>query len=102
MDAPDSDIRLAAFSHLRTLAFLHGGALPWAALATGFEARGRRFLFASAAEGLFRPTGMAGLLSLKTVVPKPKGRIWYHDQTAPELAAMTDVFWYAFRGADPH
>jgi len=99
---PDSDIRLAAFGHLRALALLHGGALPWAALTNGFEARGRRFLFASAAEGIFRPTGMTGLLSLKTVVPKPKGRIWYHDQAAPEPATTSDVFWYAFRGVNPH
>jgi putative restriction endonuclease len=70
-------------------------------LKLGFVARGRRFLFASAAEGIFPPTGMTGVLSLKTVVPKPKGRIWYHDQSAPELDTTSDVFWYAFTGADP-
>ena len=44
---------------------------------------------------------MTGLLSLKTVVPKPKGRIWYHDQSAPDLDTTKDLFWYAFEGADP-
>lgn len=102
MDDPEADIRLAAFSCLRALTLLYGGALPWAALTDGFTARGRRLLFASAAEGIFRPAGMIGLLSLKTVVPKPKGRIWYHDQSAPELETSEDVFWYAFRGTDPH
>jgi putative restriction endonuclease len=101
MDDPDADIRIAAFSRLHTLAILYGGALPWAALSDGFVARGRRFRFASAAEGIFRPVGMKSLLSLKTVVPKPKGRIWYHDQSAPHFGTATDVFWYAFRGANP-
>ena len=78
-----------------------GGPLPWALIADGFPARGRRYLFASAAEGIFRPVGMTGVLSMKTVVPKPKGRIWYHDQAAPELNPGSDLFWYAFRGADP-
>jgi hypothetical protein len=101
MDDPDADIRAAAFSRLRALTLLQGGALPWAALTDGFIVRDRSFLFASAAEGIFRPAGMQGLLSLKTVVPKPKGRIWYHDQSAPELETAKDVFRYAFRGADP-
>jgi putative restriction endonuclease len=101
MDDPDAGIRLAAFSRLRTLTFLHGGPLPWAALTDGFVVTGRRFLFASAAEGIFRPVGMTGLLSLKTVVPKPEGRIWYHDQSAPVPETTQDLFWYAFRGANP-
>ena len=101
MRDPEVDIRLAVFTRLRDLMLLYGDALPWAALADGFTARGRRFRFASAAEGIFRPTGMTGLLSLKTVVPKPKGRIWYHDQSAPDLDTTKDLFWYAFRGTDP-
>lgn len=102
MDDPDTDIRLAAFSRLRALAYRHGSALPWAVLKDGFLARGRKFLFATAAEGIFRPTGMTGVLSLKTVVPRPKGRIWYQDQSAPELETKSDVFWYAFTGSDPN
>ena len=101
MDDPDTDIRLAAFSRLRALAYQHGSAIPWTVLKQGFLARGRTFLFATAAEGIFRPTGMTGILSLKTVVPKPKGRIWYHDQSAPELDTATGLFWYAFTRADP-
>ena len=44
---------------------------------------------------------MSGILSLKTVVPKPRGRVWYHDQSATKLDASSDVFWYAFSGIDP-
>jgi putative restriction endonuclease len=98
---PDVDIRLAAFARLAILSQAYGGALPWSALAEGFSARGERFRFASAAEGIFRPAAMTGLLSLKTVVPKPQGRIWYHDQATPELGLGSDVLWYAFRGEDP-
>jgi putative restriction endonuclease len=101
MEDPDADIRIAAFGRLRSLGQIHGGGLPWAALTGGFTARGRQFLFASAAEGIFRPVGMAGVLSLKTVVPKPRGRIWYHDQAGPELHAASDTFWYAFTGRNP-
>lgn len=101
MDDPEADIRLAAFARLRELTLVYGGALPWAALTRGFAARGRTILFASAAEGIFRPAGMIGMLSLKTVVPKPKGRVWYHDQATPELETVGDVFWYAFTGSNP-
>ena len=98
---PDAGTRLAAFSRLRALMLANGTALPWAAISEGFAARGQRFLFASAAEGIFRPAGMTGVLSLKTVVPTPKGRVWYHDQAAPDLHDGSELFWYAFRGIDP-
>jgi putative restriction endonuclease len=101
MRDPDADIRLAAFQRLSSAARVHGGSLPWAVLKEGFAARGQRFLFASAAEGIFRPSGMSGVLSIKTVVPKPRGRVWYHDQGAARLAPDQDRAWYAFRGQDP-
>jgi putative restriction endonuclease len=101
MQDPDADIRVAAFCRLRSLSQIHGGALPWAALSHGFTARGRQFLFASAAEGIFRPAGMTGVLSIKTVVPRPRGRIWYHDQTGPEIKSASDTFSYAFTGRNP-
>jgi putative restriction endonuclease len=99
---PDADIRIAAFARLRSLSHGAGGAVPWSAIAQGFLARGRRFLFATTAEGIFRPVGMTGVLSIKTVVPNPKGRIWYHDQSSPDLSRGSDVFWYAFTGPDPN
>jgi len=80
---------------------LQGGALPWSVLTNGFSARGQRYLYASAAEGIFRPAGMTGVLSVKTVVPKPKGRIWYHDQADTTLTFNGDVLWYAFTGREP-
>jgi hypothetical protein len=35
-DDKDASVRSAAFNHLRRLALLHGGALPWAAIDKGF------------------------------------------------------------------
>jgi putative restriction endonuclease len=101
MTDPDADIRIAAFQQLRAAVRVYGGALPWSLIKDGFTARGQRFLFASAAEGIFRPAGMYGLLSVKTVVPKPKGRIWYHDQASPELTTTGDTLSYAFTGSNP-
>lgn len=101
MTDPDADIRISAFQQLRAAIRVHGGALPWSLIKEGFTARGQRFLFASAAEGIFRPAGMSGLLSIKTVVPKPRGRIWYHDQASPELTNTGDTLSYAFTGIDP-
>jgi putative restriction endonuclease len=98
---PDADIRIAAFQQLRATIRAYGGALPWSLIKEGFTARGFRFLFASAAEGIFRPAGMSGLLSVKTVVPKPKSRIWYYDQTSPTLTTTGDTLSYAFTGTNP-
>ena len=100
-DDPDLTVRFAAFERMRRLRAIHGGPIPWSALQAGFDVKGAHFLFASAAEGIFRPKGMSGLLSLKTVVPKPRGRVWYHDQIAPELSADAGLHWYAFSGDDP-
>lgn len=101
MADPDADIRVAAFQHLKIALQTYGAPLPWSILKEGFSARGRRFLFASAAEGIFRPLGMKGLLSVKTVIPKPRGRIWYHDQAAVALTGEGDTLSYAFTGTDP-
>jgi putative restriction endonuclease len=102
LNDPDVDIRVAAFERLEFLSKLHGGPLPWKSIAGGFLARDHRFLFASAAEGIFRPAGMTGLLSLKTVVPKPRRRIWYHDQGSTLPEAEGDLLWYAFSGTNPN
>lgn len=103
MTDPDASLRLAAFERLRLLVGLHGSALPWSAIQDGFVSGGERVLFASAAQGIFKPVRMSGVLSVKTVVPKPGGRIWYHDQRESDakLRAATDALAYAFKGSDP-
>ena len=46
---------------------------------------------------------MRSVLSVKTVVPKPGGRVWYHDQLESDakLRTATDTLAYAFKGTDP-
>ena len=100
---PDSGPRVAAFTRLNELTARHGGAVPWHAIEAGFEYGDQHFKFASRAEGIFKPKGFTSLLSVKTVVPKPKRRIWYEDQgTSPSYddSVSGDVFSYAFTGQD--
>lgn len=104
MNDPDAAPRLAAFERLRELVALFGGGVPWAELQKGFHHDGRQVLFASAAEGIFKPASFTTLLSIKTVVPKPRGgRIWYQDQKAGQvnLPANSEDFRYDFTGNDP-
>ncbi|WP_207461861.1 HNH endonuclease [Azospirillum sp. SYSU D00513] len=103
MSDPDASFRLAAFDRLRLLAPLHGSALPWSAIEAGFTCGKDSVRFASAAQGIFKPAQMKGVLSVKTVVPKPGGRVWYHDQLESDtkLRAATDTLTYAFKGTNP-
>lgn len=102
-DDPDASVRLAAFERLADLTRVHGPSLPWSALAEGFTVGGETVRFVSAAEGIFKPARMSGVLSIKTVVPKPKGRIWYADQARRDeaVAAPDDTLPYSFKGRDP-
>jgi putative restriction endonuclease len=101
MHDPDADIRLVAFQHLIAARRAQGGALPWSLLVEGFRARGQHFRFASQAEGIFRPVGMSGLLSIKTVVPREGREAWYHDQVQPEVLSQEETLPYAFKGSNP-
>lgn len=80
---------------------LQGGSLAWSLLKEGFTAHGQRWLFATQAEGIYRPVGMSGLLSVKTVVPRKGREIWYHDQVAPDLTSHVETFSYGFKGSNP-
>jgi putative restriction endonuclease len=99
---PDAMIRLAAFDRLRQLSTIHGGPLSWSAILEGFTFQGRHFHFASRAEGIFKPKEMSGVLSLKTVVPKPTRRVWYDDQKSGDdrVRSPSDVLPYSFSGTD--
>ena len=93
---PDAVIRMAAFDRLRQLIAIRGGPLPWSSILEGFTFQGRHFHFASRAEGIFKPREMSGVLSLKTVVPKPTRRVWYDDQKAGDdrVRSSSDVLPY--------
>ncbi len=103
-DDPDAALRVAAFQQLQHLRTLFAGALPWSAIKAGFPSNGRTMQMATEAEGIFKPREMSGLLSLKTVIPKPAGRIWYADQMAadPMIPFSNEILRYSFSGSNPN
>ena len=54
--------------------------------------------------GIFKPRQMRYLLSIKTVIPKPGGRVWYDDQLEAhdQIYDGDDGIDYAFMGSDPN
>ena len=75
----DTSIRTAAFAHVSELCRTrdHLGSHD---LAQGFLYRGERIPLINPRRGIFKPRQMKLLLSIKTVFPKPGGRVWYDDQ----------------------
>jgi putative restriction endonuclease len=104
MSAMDRDaaMRLAAFAHIRQLLELRD-ALTASDLKPGFQFEGERIPLINPQRGIFKPTQMKYLLSIKTVFPKPGGRVWYDDQREvhQQIFAGVDTIGYAFMGSDP-
>jgi putative restriction endonuclease len=75
----DTAMRLAAFAHIKQLLELRD-ALTASDLAPGFQFEGVRIPLINPQRGIFKPAQMDYLLSIKTVFPKPGGRICYDDQ----------------------
>jgi putative restriction endonuclease len=75
----DTLIRMAAFEHVRRLGELHDH-LTATELKPGFIFDGERIPLMNPQRGIFKPQQMRFLLSIKTVFPKPGGRVWYDDQ----------------------
>src|SRR6266850_3658068 len=75
----DHLLRLAAFGEVRRLADLNGD-LSSRDLLAGFKFDGVRIPLINPRRGIYKPTQMRYLLSIKTVFPKPGARVWYDDQ----------------------
>jgi putative restriction endonuclease len=71
----DTAMRLAAFAHIRQLLELRD-ALTANDLKPGFQFEGVRIPLINPQRGIFKPTQMKYLLSIKTVFPKPGGRVF--------------------------
>lgn len=98
----DVQIRLRAFARLDELVRIYGAAVPWSAISKGFRAGSETILFATTVEGIFKPRQMEQVLSIKTVVPKPGGKVWYRDQVRDDqIASPEEIFHYAFKGDNP-
>lgn len=98
----DTDIRAAAFAHLRRLAEVRDH-LASGDLEAGFEFNSQRVPLINPRRGIFKPRQMRFLLSIKTVFPKPGARIWYDDQrdVHRQIFEAEDAVDYAFMGQNP-
>jgi len=101
--ARDALIRQAAFDHVRQLA-LREGILTHEMIKEGFIFEGRRWPLINPQRGIFKPSAMPYLLSIRTVVPRKGGRVWYDDQRKihRQIFAVQEQLDYAFMGTDPH
>lgn len=98
----DTQIRLVAFDHVRRLSDTHDHLTanelrPW------FTFGGERVPLMNPQRGTFKPRQMRFLLSIRTVFPKPGGRVWYDDQrdVHRQIYEGDETIDYAFMGQDP-
>jgi putative restriction endonuclease len=98
----DSLIRLATFEHVRMLSEVHDH-LTATELKPGFVFAGQRIPLINPQRGILKPQQRRFLLSIKTVFPKPGGKIWYDDQREVhrQIFEGDDTIDYAFMGQDP-
>jgi putative restriction endonuclease len=101
-DDRDTSIRMAAFEHVRTLGEVHDH-LTANELKPGFIFDGERIPLINPQRGIFKPQQMRFLLSIKTVFPKPGGKVWYDDQREAhrQIFEGDETIDYAFMGQDP-
>lgn len=98
----DSPMRLAAFEHVRRLNEIHDH-LTATELKPGFVFNGERIPLMNPQRGIFKPQQMRFLLSVKTVFPKPGGKVWYDDQrnVHRQIFEGDETVEYAFMGQNP-
>ena len=98
----DDLLRMAAFDHVRRLGEVHDH-LTAADLKPGFLFRGERIPLINPQRGIFKPQQMRFLLSIKTVLPRPGGRVWYDDQrdVHRQIFEGDEAIDYAFMGQNP-
>src|ERR1700738_3586036 len=98
----DTLMRVAAFEHVRRLNEIYDH-LTAAELKPGFVFRGDRVPLVNPQRGIFKPMQMRFLLSIKTVFPKPGGKVWYDDQREVhrQIFEGDETIDYAFMGKNP-
>ncbi|NJO35597.1 MAG: HNH endonuclease [Rhodospirillales bacterium] len=101
-DDQDSLIRAAAFEQLRRLA-LADATLDSAIIAKGFTFDGQRWPYWNPQRGIFKPSKVPFLLSIRTVFPRKGARVWYDDQRQAheQIYGGAEVLDYAFMGTNP-
>ena len=98
----DTVIRIAAFEHVRRLQEVHGQ-LTAKELKPGLVFENKRIPLVNPQRGIFKPRQMRFLLSIRTVFPKPGGRVWYDDQRQVhrQIYEGDETIDYAFMGRNP-
>ena len=98
----DTQMRMAAFEHVRELHEVHGQ-LTANELKPGFVFDGERIPLINPQRGIFKPQQMRFLLSIKTVFPRPGSKIWYDDQREVhrQIFEGDETVDYAFMGRNP-
>jgi len=102
MEDQDIAIRLAAFEHVRKLMEVQDH-LTSVDLKPGFIFNGERIPLVNPQRGIFKPKQMRFLLSIKTVFPKPGGKVWYDDQRQVhrKIFEGDETVDYDFMGQNP-
>src|SRR6267154_2680060 len=105
MDDKDRDalMRMAAFEQVRRLNEVNDH-LTATELAPGFIFEGERVPLINPQRGIFKSQRMRYLLSIKTVFPKPGGKVWYDDQREVhrQIFEGDETIDYAFMGENPN
>ena len=98
----DTALRLAAWDHVRHLR-LSREHLTAAELRPGFVFQDMRVPLINPQRGIFKPKETKFLLSIRTVFPRPGGRVWYDDQRQVhrQIFEGDNTVDYAFMGNDP-
>jgi len=93
---------MTAFEHVRRLSEIHDP-LTAADIRKGFIYNGERIPLINPQRGIFKPRQMRFLLSIKTVFPRPGGRVWYDDQrdVHRQIFEGEETIDYAFMGENP-
>lgn len=98
----DKLLRMAAFEHVHRLGEVHDH-LTATELKPGFVFQNERIPLINPQRGIFKPQQMQFLLSIKTVFPKPGGKVWYDDQREVhrQIFEGDETIDYAFMGQNP-
>jgi putative restriction endonuclease len=99
--ADDRSLRIAAFREVGRLADVNGD-LTARDLRAGFRFDNVRIPLINPQRGIFKPTQMQFLLSIRTVYPRPGARVWYDDQrhVHRQIYEGDEAVDYAFMGQD--
>ena len=95
----DHVLRIAAFREVHRLADVNGD-LTSRDLRAGFQFDDARIPLINPQRGIFKPTQMRFLLSIRTVYPRPGARVWYDDQrhVHRQIYEGDEAVDYAFMG----